>query len=156
MAALKPKPKDNEEKKHVVEHRNVWDISTTDSYNSWFLGVDSANEATECFQNQECSSKEENFDLVVKAVQVTLECGLGHRTVPLLLVESTFTGAVKNWTSFMSVTADTTLEVLHEHPNVRKSKLELVLLLLFFKNYYMFCSGSRTAINGYKIELNVL
>lgn len=111
MAALKPKPKDNEEKKHVVEHRNVWDISTTDSYNSWFLGVDSANEATECFQNQECSSKEENFDLVVKAVQVTLECGLGHRTVPLLLVESTFTGAVKNWTSFMSVTADTTLEV---------------------------------------------
>lgn len=111
MAALKPKPKDNEEKKHVVEHRNIWDISTTDSYNSWFLGVDSANEATECFQNQECSSKEENFDLVVKAVQVTLECGLGHRTVPLLLVESTFTGAVKNWTSFMSVTADTTLEV---------------------------------------------
>ncbi|XP_066448424.1 intermembrane lipid transfer protein VPS13C isoform X2 [Eleutherodactylus coqui] len=111
MAALKPKPKDNEEKGPVVEHRNIWDIRTTDSCNSWFLGVDSGHEATECFQNVECSPKEENFDLAVAAVQVTLECGLGHRTVPLLLLESTFTGAVKNWTSLMSVTADTTLEV---------------------------------------------
>ncbi|KAM4036143.1 intermembrane lipid transfer protein VPS13C isoform 3-T3 [Anomaloglossus baeobatrachus] len=111
MAALKPKPKDSEEKKQLAEHRNIWDTRTTDSCNSWFLGVESADEATECFQNPECPLKEENFELKVKTVQVTLECGLGHRTVPLLLVESTFTGAVKNWTSFMSVTADTTLEV---------------------------------------------
>ncbi|KAM3927460.1 intermembrane lipid transfer protein VPS13C isoform 2-T2 [Leptodactylus fuscus] len=111
MAALKPKPKDNEEKGHLVEHRNIWDTKTTDNCNSWFLGVDSASEATECYLNPDCSPKEESFDLKVKTVQVTLECGLGHRTVPLLLVESTFTGAVKNWTSFMNVTADTTLEV---------------------------------------------
>ncbi|XP_056428779.1 intermembrane lipid transfer protein VPS13C isoform X2 [Hyla sarda] len=111
MAALKPKPKDNEEKGQLVIPRNIWDTSTTDNYSSWFLGVDTAHEATECFQNPECSTKEENFDIVVKVVQVTLECGLGHRTVPLLLVESTFTGGVQNWTSFMSVTADTTLEV---------------------------------------------
>ncbi|XP_069836922.1 intermembrane lipid transfer protein VPS13C isoform X1 [Dendropsophus ebraccatus] len=111
MAALKPKPKDSEEKGNLVTCSNIWDTRTTDSYSSWFLGVDSAHEATECFQNLECSTKEENFDLVVKAVQVTLECGLGHRTVPLLLVESTLTGGVKNWSSYMSVTADTTLEV---------------------------------------------
>ncbi|KAG8576312.1 hypothetical protein GDO81_009827 [Engystomops pustulosus] len=111
MAALKPKPKDSEEKGNLVEHRNIWETKTTDSCNRWFLGVDSASEATECFQNPECSLKEEKFDLKVKTVQVTLECGLGHRTVPLLLVESAFTGAVNNWTSFMSVTADTTLEV---------------------------------------------
>ncbi|XP_073508834.1 intermembrane lipid transfer protein VPS13C isoform X3 [Phyllobates terribilis] len=111
LAALKPKPKETEEKRQLVEHRNIWDTRTTDSCHSWFLGVDTADEATECFQNPECSLKEENFELKVKTVQVTLECGLGHRTVPLLLVESTFTGAVKNWTSFMNVTADTTLEV---------------------------------------------
>ncbi|XP_077120280.1 intermembrane lipid transfer protein VPS13C isoform X1 [Ranitomeya variabilis] len=111
LAALKPKPKDTEEKRQLVEHRNIWDTRTTNSCNSWFLGVDSADEATECFQNPKCALKEENFELKVKTVQVTLECGLGHRTVPMLLVESTFTGAVKNWTSFMNVTADTTLEV---------------------------------------------
>ncbi|CAJ0930824.1 unnamed protein product [Ranitomeya imitator] len=112
LAALKPKPKDTEEKRQLVEHRNIWDTRTTNSCNSWFLGVDSADEATECFQIPKCAQKEENFELKVKTVQVTLECGLGHRTVPMLLVESTFTGAVKNWTSFMNVTADTTLEVL--------------------------------------------
>ncbi|XP_069621703.1 intermembrane lipid transfer protein VPS13C isoform X2 [Ranitomeya imitator] len=111
LAALKPKPKDTEEKRQLVEHRNIWDTRTTNSCNSWFLGVDSADEATECFQIPKCAQKEENFELKVKTVQVTLECGLGHRTVPMLLVESTFTGAVKNWTSFMNVTADTTLEV---------------------------------------------
>ncbi|XP_044135757.1 vacuolar protein sorting-associated protein 13C isoform X2 [Bufo gargarizans] len=111
MAALKPQPKDNEEKGQSVEHKNIWDIRTTDDCKNWFLGVDSAHEANECFQNPECPLKEENFGLEVKAVQVTLECGLGHRTVPLLLVESTFAGAVNNWTSSMSVTADTTLEV---------------------------------------------
>ncbi|XP_075064457.1 intermembrane lipid transfer protein VPS13C isoform X2 [Mixophyes fleayi] len=111
MAALKPKPKEDESKENLVEHRNIWDRRTIGSYNNWFLGVDTAQEATECFQNPECAQKVENFNLEVKAVQVTLECGLGHRTVPLLLVESTVIGSVKNWTSLMNVNADTTLEV---------------------------------------------
>ncbi len=39
------------------------------------------------------SSKDgESFEMNVKVVQVTLESGLGHRTVPLLLAESSFTG----------------------------------------------------------------
>ncbi|XP_077329347.1 intermembrane lipid transfer protein VPS13C isoform X3 [Lithobates pipiens] len=111
MAVLKPKPKEDESKENVVENKNIWDTRTTESCNRWFLGVESADELTECFQNTECSKKLETFSIKVKSVQVTLECGLGHRTVPLLLVESTFTGTVKNWTSLMNVTADTTLEV---------------------------------------------
>lgn len=111
MAVLKPKPKEDESKENVVENENIWDTRTTQSCNNWFLGVESADEVTECFQNTECSKKLEAFSIKVKSVQVTLECGLGHRTVPLLLVESTFTGTVKNWTSLMNVTADTTLEV---------------------------------------------
>lgn len=111
MAVLKPKPKEDESKQNVVEYKNIWDTRTTTSCNNWFLGVESAGEVTECFQNTECSKKLETFSIQVKSVQVTLECGLGHRTVPLLLVESTFTGTVKNWSSLMNVTADTTLEV---------------------------------------------
>ncbi|XP_063782573.1 intermembrane lipid transfer protein VPS13C isoform X2 [Pseudophryne corroboree] len=111
MAALKPKPKEDEAKENLVEHRNIWDLKSMDSCNNWFLGVDTAQEATECFHDPVCPQKVENFNLEVKTVQVTLECGLGHHTVPLLLVESTLIGSVKNWTSLMNVTADTTLEV---------------------------------------------
>ncbi|XP_075432218.1 intermembrane lipid transfer protein VPS13C isoform X2 [Ascaphus truei] len=117
MAALKPKPKEDEGKEALSEHWNIWDVRSTDSCNNWFLGVDSANEASECFQSKELTEKSESFDIEVKTVQVTLECGLGHRTVPMLLVESTFAGTMKNWTSLMTVAADTTLEVHYYNEN---------------------------------------
>lgn len=42
---------------------------------------------------------------------MTLESGLGHRTVPLLLAESSFNGSAKNWSSLPQLRADMTLEV---------------------------------------------
>lgn len=42
---------------------------------------------------------------------MTLESGLGHRTLPLLLAESSFSGLAKNWTSLLQLKADMTLEV---------------------------------------------
>ena len=46
-----------------------------------------------------------------QVVQVTMESGLGHRTVPMLLAESSFTGLAKNWSSLLNLSADMTLEV---------------------------------------------
>lgn len=42
---------------------------------------------------------------------MTLESGLGHRTVPLLLAESSFNGLAKNWSSLLQLRGDMTLEV---------------------------------------------
>lgn len=42
---------------------------------------------------------------------MTLESGLGHRTVPLLLAESSFSGQAENWSSLLHLKADMTLEV---------------------------------------------
>ncbi|XP_063305458.1 intermembrane lipid transfer protein VPS13C isoform X2 [Pelobates fuscus] len=116
-AALKPKPPVEEGTRSVIEHKNIWDVRNTDSCDNWFLGVDVAHEAEDCFQMEEDAKKLQNFDLEVKSVQVTMECGLGHRTVPLLLVESTLTGTVKNWSSFVNVNADTTLEIHYYNEN---------------------------------------
>uniref|UniRef100_A0A803VSL0 Vacuolar protein sorting 13 homolog C n=1 Tax=Ficedula albicollis TaxID=59894 RepID=A0A803VSL0_FICAL len=90
---------------------NLWQVKPIDECNAWFLGVDIATEATETFKDHEQILKQEKFDIVVKSIQITLECGLGHRTVPLLLVESAFAGVVRNWSSLMEVTADTSLEI---------------------------------------------
>ncbi|ETE73059.1 Vacuolar protein sorting-associated protein 13C, partial [Ophiophagus hannah] len=90
---------------------DLWSIKSIDECQSWFLGIDVATEATEALLASEQSEKKEHFKVEVKSVQVTLECGLGHRTVPLLLAESTFSGTVKNWSSLMSARADLTLEV---------------------------------------------
>ncbi|OWK58884.1 intermembrane lipid transfer protein VPS13C isoform X1 [Lonchura striata] len=111
MAALKPKTSEEDSRGATEVSENLWQVKPVDECNAWFLGVDIATEATEAFKDREQILKQEKFDIVVKSVQMTLECGLGHRTVPLLLVESTFSGVLKNWSSLMEVTADMSLEV---------------------------------------------
>uniref|UniRef100_A0A674GCF0 Vacuolar protein sorting 13 homolog C n=1 Tax=Taeniopygia guttata TaxID=59729 RepID=A0A674GCF0_TAEGU len=111
MAALKPKTTEEDSRGATEVSENLWQVKPVDECNAWFLGVDIATEATEAFKDHEQILKQEKFDIVVKSVQMTLECGLGHRTVPLLLVESTFSGVLKNWSSLMEVTADMSLEV---------------------------------------------
>ncbi|KAM7010642.1 intermembrane lipid transfer protein VPS13C [Passerculus sandwichensis] len=111
MAALKPKTTEEDSRGAAEVSENLWQVKPVDECNAWFLGVDIATEATETFRDHEQILKQEKFDIVVKSVQMTLECGLGHRTVPLLLVESTFSGVLKNWSSLMEVTADMSLEV---------------------------------------------
>lgn len=52
---------------------------------------------------------------------MTLESGLGHRTVPLLLAESSFSGQAKNWSSLLHLKADMTLEVRTDRRAARRN-----------------------------------
>nr|XP_004662570.2 vacuolar protein sorting-associated protein 13C isoform X1 [Jaculus jaculus] len=111
MAAMSPKPKEDEGKASAKDPEDLWGVRSLSNYNSWFLGVDVATEITENFSEVDRPPTEENCAVAVESIQVTLECGLGHRTVPLLLAEATFSGNIKNWTSLMAAAADMTLEV---------------------------------------------
>ncbi|KAM6119483.1 intermembrane lipid transfer protein VPS13C [Pterocles gutturalis] len=111
MAAIKPKTTEEDSRGATEVSENLWQVKPIDQCSAWFLGVDVATEATETFKDHEHILKQEKFDVLVKSVQITLECGLGHRTVPLLLVESVFSGVLKNWSSLMEVTADMSLEI---------------------------------------------
>ncbi|XP_043837889.1 vacuolar protein sorting-associated protein 13C [Dromiciops gliroides] len=111
IAAMSRKKKDDDSKSTSSGIENLWGIRSIDDCNAWFLGVDMATEVTETFKDLEQPSVKENFVTVVKSVQVTFECGLGHRTIPLLLIESKFSGTFTNWSSLMAATADMTLEV---------------------------------------------
>nr|XP_021141464.1 vacuolar protein sorting-associated protein 13C [Columba livia] len=111
MAAIKPKRTEEDSRGATEVPENLWQVKPIDECNAWFLGVDVATEATETFKDREHILKQEKFDIAVTSVQITLECGLGHHTVPLLLVESEFSGVLKNWSSLMEVTADMSLEV---------------------------------------------
>nr|XP_033776023.1 vacuolar protein sorting-associated protein 13C isoform X2 [Geotrypetes seraphini] len=117
VAALRPKTKEDDANKGIPsDTSNLWDVKTINTCNNWFLGIDLASETTEALSSEQIVKKE-NFNIDVQSIQFTLECGLGHRTVPLLLAESTFKGTVENWTSLMSVVADTTLEVHYYNEN---------------------------------------
>ncbi|CAB1338810.1 unnamed protein product, partial [Coregonus sp. 'balchen'] len=68
-------------------------------------------EVTESFSDQDGRNVGESFKVDVKVIQVTMESGLGHRTVPLLLAESSLSGTANNWSSLLYLCADMTLEV---------------------------------------------
>ncbi|KAJ4923404.1 hypothetical protein JOQ06_000737, partial [Pogonophryne albipinna] len=90
---------------------DLWSVRNIYGCNFWFLGVDSFSEATESLRDLDQGRQGESFSAEVKVFQVTLESGFGHRTVPLLLAESSFSGSAKNWSSLLQLRADMTLEV---------------------------------------------
>ncbi|KAL1007735.1 hypothetical protein UPYG_G00090880 [Umbra pygmaea] len=110
-AAMTAKPKDERAAEDKIDVSKLWSVMNIYTCNYWFLGVDSASEVTESFSDQDSRNIGESFSVEVKVVQVTLESGLGHRTVPLLLAESSLSGTAKNWSSLLYLCADMTLEV---------------------------------------------
>ncbi|XP_016128718.1 vacuolar protein sorting-associated protein 13C-like [Sinocyclocheilus grahami] len=110
-AAMAPRPKEEPSQQTSDDLNSLWSLMNVANASYWFLGVDTASEVTESFKDVDSSKDGESFEMNVKVVQVTLESGLGHRTVPLLLAESSFTGTAQNWSSLLSVSADMTLEV---------------------------------------------
>ncbi|XP_049329631.1 intermembrane lipid transfer protein VPS13C isoform X3 [Astyanax mexicanus] len=90
---------------------SLWSMRNIYTCNYWFLGVETAAEVTESFCEVDGGKEGESFRAEVKVVQVTLESGQGHRTIPLLLAESSITACARNWSSTLSLAADITLEV---------------------------------------------
>ncbi|XP_053369844.1 intermembrane lipid transfer protein VPS13C isoform X1 [Clarias gariepinus] len=110
-AAMTPKPKEEALHHKPLELNTLWSVRDVYSCNFWFLDVETAAEVTEKFQDINSSKQVQSFRADVKVVQVTLESGLGHHTVPLLLAESSLSASARNWSSLLSVSADMTLEV---------------------------------------------
>ncbi|XP_053190317.1 intermembrane lipid transfer protein VPS13C [Scomber japonicus] len=110
-AAMTTKQPDPQSRDLKPEVSDLWSVMNVYAGNYWFLGVDQATELTESFRDQDGRNEGETFAAEVKVVQVTLESGLGHRTMPLLLAESSFNGSAKNWSSLLQMRAEMTLEV---------------------------------------------
>uniref|UniRef100_A0A3Q2FDL5 Vacuolar protein sorting 13 homolog C n=1 Tax=Cyprinodon variegatus TaxID=28743 RepID=A0A3Q2FDL5_CYPVA len=108
--AAKTQAEQSQEQKADVS--NLWSIMDIYNCNFWFLGVDQATEITENYAESDEPRQAEGCSVSFpQSVQMTLESGLGHRTVPLLLAESSLNGVAKNWSSLLHLTADMTLEV---------------------------------------------
>ncbi|XP_027870640.1 vacuolar protein sorting-associated protein 13C isoform X6 [Xiphophorus couchianus] len=110
-AGMTAKPPAEPGRASRVEVSDLWSVMNIYNCNFWFLGVDQATEITESYRESDGSTDGETFTAQVKVVQVTLESGLGHRTVPLLLAETSLNGVAKNWSSLLQLQADLTLEV---------------------------------------------
>ncbi|XP_042276726.1 vacuolar protein sorting-associated protein 13A isoform X1 [Thunnus maccoyii] len=53
----------------------------------------------------------ESLQVTIKSICLTLEAGVGHRTVPMLLAKSSFHGNVKNWSTLINLHSELNLEL---------------------------------------------
>ncbi|KAL0979681.1 hypothetical protein UPYG_G00188180 [Umbra pygmaea] len=53
----------------------------------------------------------ESLKVDINSICLTLEAGVGHRTVPMLLAKSAFQGKVKNWSTLINLHSQLNLEV---------------------------------------------
>ncbi|XP_053725885.1 vacuolar protein sorting-associated protein 13A isoform X1 [Synchiropus splendidus] len=87
---------------------DLWEKRSWKELKLWFL-EEEGDEDTKSLTP--LSPQGESLLLSIKSICVTLEAGVGHRTVPMLLAKSSFHGDVKNWSTLIRLHSELNLEV---------------------------------------------
>ncbi|KAJ7411335.1 hypothetical protein WISP_103027 [Willisornis vidua] len=88
---------------------DLWNKKDIKNLNLWFL--EETNENEDKNPTTELIPTGESLKINIESVFVTLEAGVGHRTVPMLLANSSFVGEVKNWSTLINLRSRLELEV---------------------------------------------
>uniref|UniRef100_A0A8C5UE54 VP13A protein n=1 Tax=Malurus cyaneus samueli TaxID=2593467 RepID=A0A8C5UE54_9PASS len=88
---------------------DLWNKKDIKNLKMWFLEETSENEDKN--PTTELVPTGESLKINVESVLITLEAGVGHRTVPMLLAKSSFAGEVKNWSTLINLHSCLELEV---------------------------------------------
>lgn len=87
---------------------DLWDKKDIKDLNLWFLEEPSDNKDTSSVT--ELVPTGETMQIRIETVVITLEAGVGHKTVPMLSAKSSFSGEVKNWSSLINLSSLLELE----------------------------------------------
>uniref|UniRef100_A0A674H3G4 Vacuolar protein sorting 13 homolog A n=1 Tax=Taeniopygia guttata TaxID=59729 RepID=A0A674H3G4_TAEGU len=88
---------------------DLWNKKDIKDLKMWFL--EETNENEDKNPNTELVPTGESLKINIESVFITLEAGVGHRTVPMLLAKSSFVGEVKNWSTLINLNSRLELEV---------------------------------------------
>uniref|UniRef100_UPI00398E4939 intermembrane lipid transfer protein VPS13A isoform X2 n=1 Tax=Pristiophorus japonicus TaxID=55135 RepID=UPI00398E4939 len=89
---------------------DLWDKKNVKDLKLWFL-EDTRNNESKDGPTTQLVSAGEHLKMTFEFICLTLEAGIGHRTVPMLLAKSTFKGDVKNWSTLINLQCHLNLEV---------------------------------------------
>ncbi|XP_058492942.1 vacuolar protein sorting-associated protein 13A isoform X2 [Solea solea] len=87
---------------------DLWEIRDWRGLKLWFL-EEEKDEDTKSLTP--LIPQGESLQVAIKSICLTLEAGVGHRTVPMLLAKSSFQGDVKNWSTLINLHSKLDMEV---------------------------------------------
>uniref|UniRef100_A0A803XXI1 Vacuolar protein sorting 13 homolog A n=1 Tax=Meleagris gallopavo TaxID=9103 RepID=A0A803XXI1_MELGA len=87
----------------------LWNMKDLKDLKLWFL--EESNESEDTSPITELVPTGQLLKMSIESVVLTLEAGVGHRTVPMLLAKSSFLGEVKNWSTLINLHSQLELEV---------------------------------------------
>ncbi|XP_074052805.1 intermembrane lipid transfer protein VPS13A isoform X2 [Macrotis lagotis] len=90
-------------------HSDLWNKMDTKKLKMWFLEESNDNEKVTAMA--ELIPNGEMIKMTIDSIFIVLEAGIGHRTVPMLLVKSYFSGEGKNWSTLINLHCHLELEV---------------------------------------------
>ncbi|NXA51596.1 VP13A protein, partial [Nothocercus julius] len=107
-SALSPTTETTEEEISQIPP-DLWNKKDTKNLKMWFL--EESDEKEDTNPTTELVPTGETLKMSIESVIITLEAGVGHRTVPMLLAKSSFLGEVKNWSTLINLHSRLELEV---------------------------------------------
>uniref|UniRef100_A0A8C7Q7U3 Vacuolar protein sorting 13 homolog A n=1 Tax=Oncorhynchus mykiss TaxID=8022 RepID=A0A8C7Q7U3_ONCMY len=88
---------------------DLWERRSWRDLKLWFLEEEGKDEDAQSLVR--LIPQGESLQLAISSICLTLEAGVGHRTVPMLLAKSSFHGDVKNWSTLINLHSQLNLEV---------------------------------------------
>ncbi|XP_063230011.1 intermembrane lipid transfer protein Vps13 isoform X2 [Bacillus rossius redtenbacheri] len=113
------KSTEEEEEKVVeeVDYQNIWTQKKFEDANFWFLktemGVEAVEAAPGALEAAAPPAKQEVCIVSAPSVVVTMEAGVGTKTLPMIMLQLSFEGSINNWSSQMSVDSGMTLQTAY-------------------------------------------
>ncbi|XP_058245185.1 vacuolar protein sorting-associated protein 13A isoform X2 [Hemibagrus wyckioides] len=107
QSALTPAAETPEELESPVPP-DLWERRDCREHKFWFLEEEGEEDAQSLAP---LIPQGESLKLMISSICLTLEAGVGHRTVPMLLAKSSFYGDVKNWSTLINLQCHLDMEV---------------------------------------------
>ncbi|XP_065103684.1 intermembrane lipid transfer protein VPS13A isoform X1 [Paramisgurnus dabryanus] len=107
QSALSPVAETPEELKSPVPY-DLWERRSLQDLKLWFLEEGGEEDTRSVIP---LIPQGESMNMNIGSICLTLEAGVGHRTVPMLLAKASFQGDVKNWSTLINLHCHLDLEV---------------------------------------------
>ncbi|XP_057669487.1 intermembrane lipid transfer protein Vps13 isoform X2 [Diorhabda carinulata] len=103
----------NKEEEHIYNYENLWKDQEFTEDRFWFLNTEFGTDVLVLDNLMEMDKPvlQELCIISIPSITVTIEAGVGTKTLPLLMLETGFTGSVRNWSSQLNMEAVLTMQM---------------------------------------------